>query len=246
MTDLQGKTALVTGAARRLGRAACLALGRRGANVAVHYNRSAEAAEEVVHELEALGVRACPLQANLADPEAAASVLHSLPKGLPPLDILVNNASIFDEARFCNLGYEALDVNVRVNALAPVILARVLASQGRPGHVVNLLDCRIADYDKDHVPYHLSKRMLADLTRIMAVEFAPAIQVNAVAPGLILPPEGKDENYLESLVHTNPLNRYGGPEDIVDAVLFLLQSRFITGQTIYVDGGRNLRGSMYG
>ncbi len=111
--------------------------------------------------------------------------------------------------------------------------------------VVNFLDTMIRDYDKKHVPYHVSKKVLQDLTRMMAVEYAPKLRVNAVAPGLVLPPLGKDESYLERLKHTNPLQSYGSGEQIAHAVVFLLTNEFITGQCIYVDGGRNLRGAMY-
>ena len=115
----------------------------------------------------------------------------------------------------------------------------------KPPVVILGLDTMVMDYDKKHLPYHLSKRTLQTLTRIMAMEFAPAIRVNAVAPGLILPPAGKGLEYLEQLVSSNPLHRYGGPEDIVQAVFYLLGAEFVTGQTLFVDGGRHLRGSMY-
>ncbi|MCH7709078.1 MAG: SDR family oxidoreductase [Myxococcales bacterium] len=108
------------------------------------------------------------------------------------------------------------------------------------------MDTRITDYDKSHVSYHLSKRMLFSMTRMMALEFAPKVRVNAIAPGLILPPEGKDETYLQDLARSNPLLAYGGPGDVVEAVLFLLQGRFVTGQVLYVDGGRHLLGGVYG
>jgi pteridine reductase len=106
------------------------------------------------------------------------------------------------------------------------------------------LDTRVAGYDRQHVAYHLSKQMLCTLTRMMAVEFAPRIRVNAVAPGLILPPEGKGMDYLEGLKGTNPLNQYGSAEDISAAAVFLIGSAFITGQGIHVDGGRHLKGMM--
>ncbi|HNR34300.1 MAG TPA: SDR family oxidoreductase, partial [Candidatus Hydrogenedentes bacterium] len=141
---------------------------------------------------------------------------------------------------------EAFYDAVNLNALAPFLLGRCLAAQKRPGGIVNLLDARIADYDREHASYHLSKRLLFTLTRMMAVEFAPCVRVNGIAPGLILPPEGKDESYLAQLAATNPLNRYGSPDDVAEAVLYLLRSDFVTGQVIFVDGGRHMRGGMYG
>ena len=135
---------------------------------------------------------------------------------------------------------------MRINAWAPFVLGRALARERRGGCIVNLLDSRITDYDAEHAAYHLSKRMLATLTRMMALEFAPRVRVNAVAPGLILPPPGEDDGYLERLKRTNPLERHGEPADVAEAVLFLARSLFVTGQTIFVDGGRHMRGAVYG
>jgi len=125
-------------------------------------------------------------------------------------------------------------------------LSRALAAQGRSGQVLNLLDCRILSYDAEHAAYHLSKRMLFSLTRMLALELAPRLRVNAVAPGLILPPPGRDEAYLQALARTNPLQRHGGAGDVVRAALFLMQSGFVTGQVIYVDGGHHMTGRTYG
>ena len=139
-----------------------------------------------------------------------------------------------------------LEDNIQVNAISPLLIARSFAEQGCEGAIVNFLDTRITEYDNGHAAYHLSKRMLFTLTRMMALEFAPSIRVNAVAPGLILPPPGEDLSYLQKLAHTNPLNRIGSPESITDAVLFLLRSEFVTGQVIFVDGGYHMKGSVYG
>jgi hypothetical protein len=124
-------------------------------------------------------------------------------------------------------------------------LCREFAKQVRGGAIVNFLDTRVLDYDREHMSYHLSKRALFTLTRAMALEFAPAIRVNAVAPGLVLPPAGKDQSYLDALVHTNPLQAHGSVEDVAAAVLFLVTSPFVTGQVIYVDGGRHMLGGVY-
>ncbi len=243
---LTGQTALVTGAGRRLGRAITLALARAGANVVLHYRDSAAEAEATAAEAGLLGARTWLLREDLSNPEAAGELAQRAAAETGGLDILVNNASIFDACTFADSTAEAVLENVNVNALSPMHAARAFAAQRRPGAIVNMLDARVADYDREHVPYHLAKRMLLTLTSIMAVEFAPLVRVNAVAPGLILPPEGKDMDYLESLKHTNPLNRHGSANDVADAVLYLLRAGFVTGQTLYVDGGRHLRGGMYG
>ena len=139
-----------------------------------------------------------------------------------------------------------LEDNVQVNAISPLLIGRSFAKQGCEGAVVNFLDTRITEYDSGHAAYHLSKRMLFTLTRMMALEFAPSVRVNAIAPGLILPPPGEDVLYLQKLAPTNPLNRIGSPESITDAVLFLLNSEFVTGQVIFVDGGYHIKGNVYG
>jgi len=246
MWDLEGKTALVTGGARRLGRAVSWALAEHGANVAVHYRTSANEAEALAAAIRQLNVMSWAIAADLGDCAQAAALFSRVVDLAGPVDVLVNNAAIFLESRLCEVSAEDIQSNLNVNALAPLLISREFAAQGREGAIVNFLDTRMVDYDHNHVAYHLGKRTLFALTRMMALEFAPKLRVNAVAPGLILPPEGENESYLEDLASTNPLNRYGAADDVVEAVLFLLRSRFITGQVIFVDGGRHIKGSVYG
>ncbi len=249
---LRGQTALITGAAKRIGRAVTLALARQGVNTIIHYNTSQKEALALESEAHTLGVKAWSLKADLAEPSGAQDLWNKASDTGGSIDILVNNASIFPQDRLTDFTAEDLSLNINVNALAPVLLSRAFAAQERDGVIVNLLDCRIVDYDSEHVAYHLSKRMLFSLTKMMALEFAPRIRVNAVAPGLILSPAERnatseqDQDYLQRMAGTNPLSTWGRPEDITQALLFLLQSRFITGQVIYVDGGRFLKGCLYG
>jgi NAD(P)-dependent dehydrogenase (short-subunit alcohol dehydrogenase family) len=135
---------------------------------------------------------------------------------------------------------ERLIRNLTVNSWAPFVLTRALARQHGRGKVVNLLDTRVAGLDLAHSGYILSKHVLAVVTRMVAVAFAPGLLVNAVAPGLILPPPGEDETYLARLARNLPLKRHGAPEDVARAVVFLLESDFITGQVVFVDGGSHL------
>lgn len=248
MTDrleLRGGTALITGAGKRIGAAVAMAMADAGMHVVIHYHESAHEAEAVAATCSAAGVRATLVQANLCDPKAGTELIARAIDLAGPLDVLINSASIFPDDTLHSMDAAAVHTNIDINALAPLYLSRAFAAQGRPGAVVNFLDTMIQDYDRNHVPYHLSKRMLYTLTRILAVEFAPLLRVNGVAPGLVLPPAGKDEAYLAGLAHSNPLQRYGSVDGVCDAVLFLLRSGFVTGQVIYVDGGRHLRGSMY-
>ncbi len=243
---LAGATALVTGAARRLGRAIALALAGQGAGVVVHYNTSADAAGETAEQVRAAGAKCWTVQADLADPAAAEGLFGRAVEQAGPIDILVNNASIFPAGDLLETTPDEIALNVQVHATAPLQLSRALAAQQRGGHIVNLLDARIADHDRSHAAYHLSKRVLLALTRMLALELAPRIAVNAVAPGLILPPPGEDDSYLAKLANTNPMGRHGAPRDVAEAVIFLVTSRFITGQIIFVDGGRHMRGSVHG
>jgi len=243
---LRGQTALITGAARRLGREVALALAGEGAHILAHYHTSASDAESLAQEIEALGVNCHILQADLSNPEEAARLFSRAVEMSGPLDVLINSASLYTEERINDLSPESLMTNVNLNALAPFLLSRDFAAQNREGSIVNFLDTRIDDYDENHISYHLSKRMLFSITRMMAMEFAPKVRVNAVAPGLILPPAGKDESYLKQLASTNPLKAHGGAADVVSSVLYLLKSPFVTGQVIYVDGGRHMLGGVYG
>ena len=246
MESLNGKTALITGGAKRLGRAFATALAAEGANVVIHYNRSGRDAESLADELAGSGVRAWTIQANLANLDEAAALPSRAQDIAGPIDCIINSASIFPESTLRDVTPESFHTNLDINTLSPFLIGRSFSESGRAGAIVNMLDCMIADYDRKHIAYHLSKRALFSLTRMMAVEFAPLLRVNAIAPGLVLPPAGKDESYLAGLASTNPLQRYGSADDVAAAAVFLLKSSFVTGQVIYVDGGRNLRGSMYG
>lgn len=245
-SSLAGKTALITGAGKRLGRACALALAREGAGVIVHFRTSDREAHAAAEEVRHLGAPAWLVQGDQSDPADAARLFQQAVDQAGVINFLVNSASIFPENSLLDFTLDTLMENIRVNAFGPLVLARAFAGQKREGAIINFLDTRITDYDRKHAAYHLSKRMFFTLTRMMALEFAPLIRVNAVAPGLVLPPEGKEERYLEELAHTNPLNTYGDENDVADAVVFLLRSRFVTGQVLYVDGGRHLHGNTYG
>ena len=240
--DLTGRTALVTGGAKRLGAATALALADAGANVVIHYGRSAAEAEALVERLTGSGVEAWAVQADLAKEEDRESLVARACQMAGPLQILVNNASVFPASEFDTFDLDDLRDTLEVNTWAPFAIARHFAETMDSGHIVNFLDTKVAGYDWSHVAYHASKTLLELFTRMMAIRFAPGFAVNAVAPGLILPPEGKDESYLESLSSDLPLKRVGNPREVTDAVLFLVTSSFITGQIVFVDGGRHLRG----
>ncbi len=244
--DLTGRNALVTGAGTRLGRRTAVELGRAGCNVVVHYHGSEEHAAGTAEEIRRGGTEAWTVRADLANPAAAEELFDRGVELAGPIDFLVNSASIFPEGTLSDLLLDTFFENLRVNALSPFALSQRLAGQRRPACIVNILDTRMLDYDRAHVPYHLSKRTLFDLTRMMSREYAPLVRVNAVAPGLILPPAGEDASYLRRMAATNPLNSHGTSDQIAKTVLFLIWNEFVTGQVIYVDGGRHLQGRFYG
>ena len=237
---LRGKTALITGAAVRIGRAIALALADEGVHIVAHYRHSAEDTEALCREVRAHGVSAWAVAADLSVPAESEGLLNHALDAAGSLDILVNSAAIFPASRLENVTFADVEQALAVNAWAPFVLSRAFAKLIGRGAIVNLLDTRISGYDWAHVAYLLSKQALAAFTRMTALEYAPEITVNAVAPGLILPPPGEGMDYLEQRISSVPLKRHGEPEDIAEAVVFLVKSRFITGEVIYVDGGRHL------
>jgi pteridine reductase len=246
MQAIGGKISLVTGGAKRIGRAIALALARQGTHVVIHYHTSQHEAESAAAEVRAYGVQAWTVQADLSDLAQVETVIPTARELAGTLDILINSASIFPQNRLTDFTADDFLQNMYTNALAPLWLSRAFAQQATEGVIINLLDTRMLDYDREHAAYHLSKRTLYTLTKMLSLELAPHIRVNGVAPGLILPPPGKDETYLEQQKQTNPLHRIGSLDDITEAIVFLLRSDFITGQVIYVDGGRHVKGAMYG
>lgn len=240
MFELAGKTALVTGAAKRIGKAIAVGLAKQGSNVIVHYDRSESEAEKLRNELVELGVKSWLVKTNLRDSESCKLVIEESRRMAGAIDVLVNNASVFSASDMHNVKLEDIEVEMLTNAWAPFLLTKHFSEKTESGKVVNILDTRVAGYDFNHFAYYLSKKMLEILTKSMALKLAPRISVNGVAPGLILPPEGMDYTYLEEKKDTVPLKKYGSPSDIVETVLFLLKSDFITGQVVYVDGGKNL------
>jgi pteridine reductase len=238
---LRGRTALVTGASKRIGRAIALALAKEGVNVVVHYSSSEQAARTLAEDVRKQGVNAWTVRADFAKSAETETLIARTLKVASALDILINNAAIFSPGTLQDMDFAGLMEHMRVNAWTPLVLSRKFVSQVGAGKIVNVLDARITTNDSTHLAYILSKRVLAGLTAMMAREFAPKITVNGIAPGPILPPAGKDEEYLQRLAGTLPLKRHGDPADITAAVLYLLENDFVTGQILYVDGGQHLK-----
>ncbi|HBA83948.1 MAG TPA: short-chain dehydrogenase [Verrucomicrobia bacterium] len=238
--NLQGKTALVTGGAVRIGAAICRALAGAGMNVVIHYRSSAAEAERLAEELGKLDVGALIVQADLVSEEACRKLLEEASSVSGGLQVLVNNASVFHKQSIGQATAGHLLDEFWPNFLAPVLLMRGFAERCREGKIVNLLDRRIEGHDIHCAPYVLSKKALAEATKLAALEFAPSIAVNGVAPGAILPPPGKGQDYIRDRAGPVPLQRQCTPEEVAETVLFLLHNDSVTGQILFVDGGQNL------
>lgn len=236
-----GKTALVTGGAVRIGRAIALSIAEAGANVIVHYNRSETDAEHTARDIRQAGAEAWLVRADLSDTRQASSLIAEAIAKAGRLDFLVNNASVFPDSSLDDIDFGTDDRLMAINAFSPLALTKAFTEQAKQGAVVNILDNRIFRLDDMHAGYQLSKNTLYALTKMTAVRYAPAFRINGVAPGMILPPPGSDETYLSGRTKRTLLGRHGNPSDIAKAVLFLLSSEFITGEVIVVDGGENLK-----
>lgn len=235
---------LVTGGGVRVGRAISLALAGAGAEVLIHYRHSSDAAEETAEWIRTRGGKADTVCGDLGRAEGPRKIMdQALSKG--PLHGLVNNAAVFNRTPLAESDRQTFLDEFGPNLFGPLDLLRLFAAQGLQGSVVNLLDRRIAAHDAGAVPYHLSKVALAEATRLAALEFAPRLRVNGVAPGAILPPPGKEDqpDYLEKNGGKSPLTHRCSPEDVAAAVLYLLGSPAITGQILFVDAGQHLLGN---
>jgi len=237
--ELAGKTALVTGAARRVGRSIALHLAHAGAELAVHYNRSKEAAERTADEIRAAGGRAWTFRADLADPRQIEAMFAEVRETFGRLDVLVNNASVFERTPIEHLTAEQWDAQMAVNARAPALCIRhALPLMADGGAIVNLTDTTALRARAAYPAYSASKAALTAVTQSAAKALAPrGIRVNAVAPGVGLWQEGVTDEQKRKMLSRIPMRRPGSPEDIAAAALFLIRADYITGQTLNVDGG---------
>lgn len=237
-----GKIALVTGAARRVGKAIALALAQRGAHVAISYNRSADEARQAVQEIEAHGVRGLAVRGDIRRSGEVNAMVAQVIEHFGRIDILVNNASNYYKTPFQDLTEEQWDDLVDTNLKGTFLVAKRVGNEmlkAGSGKIINLADWAGFRPYKDYIPYCVAKAGVIALTKALAKTLAPNIQVNAVAPGPVLLPEEFDDRVREAVVRATPLQRIGSPDDIAQTVVFLIEgSDFITGATIVVDGGR--------
>jgi NAD(P)-dependent dehydrogenase (short-subunit alcohol dehydrogenase family) len=248
--NLDGKVAIVTGGAHRVGKAITLALARQGVQMVVHYGTSAEAAQQTVQEIAALGGHALPIQADLRHPEDIARLFEVVQETFGRLDVLVNSASNFVKQPFDAITLDSWTDVLKTNLRAPFQCtqhaARLMRSTPRPADepalIVNITDLIGVQPRRNFTQHGVSKAGLIHLTKATALELAPDIRVNAIAPGAILAPQGMatDSDAWQAIASRAPLQRPGHPDFIGQTVVFLAQNDYITGVLIPVDGGEHL------
>lgn len=238
------RVVLVTGGAQRIGRCLAVRLAQRGARLALSYRTSAAAATATVKMLERCGVRALAVQADVSKPADVRRLIDRVHRRYGRLDVLVNNAANFERTPYRRLSERdwdaALDVNLKGSFLCALYASRLMRAQ-RTGKIINIADWAGVRPYRDYLPYCVSKAGVIALTKALAKELAPRIQVNAIAPGPILPPKALDAAGRSRVARRTLVKRWGSPDDIANTVLFLIEGTdFMTGSVVFVDGGQLL------
>lgn len=237
------RAALVTGAARRIGRAIALALAEAGWAVAIHHRDSGADAETLAAEIRGHGGRAAVLHADFACDAEVESLIPRSEAAIGTLGVLVNNASVFERDDVLGATRASWDNHMEVNLRAPFVLSQVFARRlpdGTSGSIINILDQRVRNLTPHFTSYTLSKAGLWTLTQTLALALAPRIRVNGIAPGPVLPSARQTRAQFDAQARATPLGRATAPEEIAAAVLFLLEAPSVTGQMLALDGGQHL------
>ena len=241
--ELSGRVGLVTAASRKLGAEIARQLANNGVDVAINYLESEAAARGLCAEVSALGVRAVPVRADVSQPDQVSRLVEETTAALGPIDILVNNAGNFVETPFLQLPFTDFDRvmsgNIRATYLLTQIIGGQMKSRGR-GHIVNVASA--SAYDCSNSVYSLAKAAVVHFTQAAAVELAPEVRINAIAPDLIMENEDNPQDLVERTIAATPLQRLVGRKEIADMVCLLCSSAFdfVTGQTLIVDGGHSI------
>jgi len=241
--DLDGKVALVTGAGTRVGRAIAVALGKAGMRIGVHYYGSEKGARQTADEIVAAGSEARTLPGDLTDPATGPRVVEHMSKVFGSLDVLVNSAAVMLRTPVGEVLVEDWDAMFALNLRAPFFLSQsaARAMKDRGGVIINVADLAAFEAWRNYVPHSITKAGVVQMTRALAHALAPKIRVNAIAPGAVLLPEGATTEFRDKLISTTPLGRIGSPEDVAQAVIYLISADYVTGETLIVDGGRHVR-----
>jgi pteridine reductase len=241
MMELDGRCALVTGSAHRLGRAIAMALAARGVNLVVHYYRSAQSATETIEQALSYGVSAHAIQADLRSPPSIEALFASIDQTLPQLDILINCAAVMERTDFLSATPQDWDRSLDLNLKGAFFCIQQAARRMQGGGVIVNISDIVGLRPWPGFPIHaISKAGVEMLTKAAALELAPQIRVNAIAPGPVLKPEDMNPERWDDIASPSPLGRPGQPEDIVRAVIYLIENEYVTGETLVVDGGFQL------
>lgn len=242
LLPLAGKTVLITGAARRIGRTLALAAAKIGADIVIHHGHSHREAEETGKAIEALGRKAYIIQCDLNSQQNTSDLFYKA-CSYGPIYALVNNASIFEPVNVYTATYEDWQKHLNINLTAPFLLSQAMAKQtpsGTNARIINILDWRALRPGVDHFPYTITKAALAAMTSALAAAFAPNITVNGIALGAILPPSD-GQNLQFDILKNVPAGRWANLDEVAETLQFLLTGPdYITGEIIHLDGGRHL------
>jgi len=236
-----GKTVLITGGAKRIGKSIVYKLASSGYNIALHYNKSKKDALKIKNKLKNKYKVICEIfKIDLSNEKQTAKLIKMVLLKFDKIDILINNASIFFRSNIINTDLKLYNMTMNINFKAPFILSRDFAVKLKTGLIINILDTKIEKNNSSYAVYTITKKALKSLTFMCANEFGPHIRVNGIAPGIILAPEGKSDEYLDKMAEKIPLKKKGSLDDINNAVEYLIKNEYITGQIIYIDGGQHL------
>ncbi len=238
------KAALITGGAKRIGREISILLASQGFDIAISYNKSKSEAQKLAREItQKYQVNYAIFAADLCDQNQAKNLINAVQRSFPHLNLVINNASIFNKSKFLDGSDHEMITNLNVHFISPLIIAKEFAKKAPSNsQIINIIDKNIVRYDTQYFYYLLSKKALGELTKMLSLQLAPHIRVNGIAPGFILDPidQKLDKSEMEKIVKKIPLQRKGNPKNICQSVDFLVNNDFINGQIIFVDGGASL------
>ncbi|MGE5446875.1 MAG: SDR family NAD(P)-dependent oxidoreductase [Bacteroidales bacterium] len=236
------QTALITGAAKRIGRALSLHLAAQGWNIAIHYNSSQQEALTLQKELKSLYANQQfeIFKADLYLADQVEKLIPQVLQSMPGIDLLINNASVFNKCTLAQTDTELFNQNMNINFRAPFILTREFIIRCGKGLIINFVDTKITNNKSNYAAYTLSKKALWEMTKMTALEVGPNIRINAIAPGLTLAPEEKPEEYLWKMAENIALKRPGGLQPVLKSMDYILENDYLTGQLLFCDGGENL------
>lgn len=234
------KSALITGAAQRIGKAMALDLAQKGWDIALHYHQNEEKARNTQQEIQNLGVVCEIFQADLSDENHYGPLMEKIMAHFPALSLFIHGASVFEPCAFLETNLDAYNRNMNLHLKAPYFLSQSFAKHCESGQIIYMLDTNVDRYKTTYFPYQLSKKALRELTKLQAKTLAPKIRVNAICPGIILPPPDSDLKETDALIAKTPLQKQGAVEDLIRGLSYLIESDFVTGECLFIDGGERL------